>query len=113
MGRRHTFKVKTLTDRKAFENYLRQTPTPNIKAFVSFLNSLETNEFVSLLSSHKLRKNIYKCDDIEELLLVYEELKQNTMQLAQDANHYGNKAARTALAWLIKHLLEINNGNLN
>ena len=112
MGKSHTFKVNTLTNRITFEAYLKQIPKPNIKAYAQYLDSLETQQFIDLLLSHDLSKDIYKCKDIEKLLLIYEELKQNTTALAQAANKYGRTSARSAMAWLIKHLLEINNGRL-
>lgn len=114
MGKSHTFKIKTLTNRITFEAYLKQTPKPGIiKSCKTYLDSLEPNNIGALLSSHGLSTNIYQCDDIEMLLSVYEELKQDAKALAQAANKKGNKAARSALAWLIKHLLEINNGILD
>lgn len=113
MGKSHTFKVKTLTNRIAFEAFLKKTPKPNIiKSCKTYLDSLEPKIIGALLSSHDLSTNIYLCNDIEKLLLVYEELKQDTTSLAQAANQFGNYAARSALAWLIKHLLEENKGKL-
>ena len=113
MGKSHTFKLKTLTNRVAFEAYLKQTPKPNIKSIDTYLDSLEPKNIGALLSSHGLSTDIYQCDDIEKLFLVYEELKKNTSTLAQGANKLGNTSARSALAWLIKHLLEINNDFTN
>ena len=114
MAKSHTFKVKTLTNRIAFEAYLKRKPKPNIiKSCNTYLDSLEPKNIGALLSSHGLSRNIYQCDDIEKQLSVYEELKQNTTALALTANQYCNTAARSALAWFIKHLLEQNHGILD
>ena len=115
MGKSHTFKLKTLTKPGAFKVYLGQTPKPNINrdSIGTYLGSLEPKNIGALLSSHGLSTDIYQCDDIEKLFLVYEELKKNTSTLAQGANKLGNTSARSALAWLIKHLLEINNDFTN
>lgn len=113
MGKPHTFKVKILTNRIAFEAFLKQKPKPNIiKSCKTYLDSLESKCMGALLKSHGLSTDIYQCNDLEKLLSVYEELKQNTTKLAQAANKKGNTAARSALAWLIKHLLKENKGIL-
>ena len=106
----HTFKIKTLTNRVAFENCLKLKH--GIKGYNGFLNSLETKEFQDLLYSHGLNKDVYQCDDIQRLFSVYEELQQHVTPLSQAALVYGNAASRPSLERLIKYLLEINNGQL-
>ena len=90
----HTFKVKTLTNRIAFEAYLKTLPSISAISRNYYLDSLETKEFGNLLASHGLSRDVYQCDDILGLFSIYEELQQHATPLSQAALRFRKASSR-------------------
>lgn len=97
--------VVTLTNCNSFGHYLSAVPAVN-NGYSTYMRSIETQEFNDLLKKHGLPQDIYKCQDMDKLFNVLNELINNTQTPeAIAALKTGNAACRSTLCYFIKYLL--------
>ena len=100
--------LTVLTNKTSLETYLNTCPDLN-GGITTYLNSLVTDEFNDLLSKWGLPRDIYKCNDTIQLMLVLDELVNDANRKgAAAALKYGKRSCRPALCYFLRYLLGLN-----
>ena len=100
--------LTVLTNKTSFEAYLKSCPNVN-GGIPTYLNSLKTAEFNDLLSKWGLPRDIYKCNDTIQLMLVLDELVNDADgKDAAAALKYGQRSCRPVLCYFLRYLLGLN-----
>lgn len=100
--------LTVLTNKKSFETYLRSCTGVN-GGIPTYLNSMEQTEFNDLLNKWGLPRDIYKCNDTIQLMLVLDELVNDASgKDAAAALRYGQRSCRPVLCYFLRYLLSLN-----
>lgn len=95
-----------LTNKANFKDFLDTKTDVSRDAANTYLSSIGCDKINALLRKHSLPQDIYKCEDLYNLVDVLDELvnKKNTDE-AKEALENGGGACSPALCYLIVHLL--------